>query len=107
MPRSSSLPDRSGGVPARIPDPDPTLKPPGRIKRAWRWWLTKAVIIGGKQNKVFSWLAFYMGLTSVAWWMRFRKQDRLDRTPRPVGETGWNERTEPIHTDPRRVRRPF
>ncbi len=98
--------DVSGGVPARVPDPE-VVPEPGRAKRAWRWWLGKSAIIAAKQNRIFSWLAFYAGLTSVAWWMRFRKQDRLDRTVRPVGESGWRQREEPIHTDPRRVRRPF
>ena len=103
---SGALSDVSGGVPARVPDPE-VLPEPGRVKKAWRWWLGKSVIIAAKQNRIFSWLAFYAGLTSVAWWMRFRKLDRLDRAVRPVGESGWRSREEPIHTDPRRVRRPF
>ncbi len=96
--------DLSGGVPARIPDPDPDDQP-GKVKRAWRWWLGKAAIIGAKQNRVFAWLAYYLGMSSVGLWMRH--QDRIDRTTRPVGDDGWHERTEPIKNDPRRARRPF
>ena len=106
LPAAVAPVDVSGGVPARIPDPEPG-PPPNKVKRAWRWWLGKAAIIGAKQNKVFAWLAFYAGLSPVAWWMRFRKQDRLDRATRPVGDSGWNRREDPIHTDPRRARRPF
>ena len=40
--------DLSGGVPARIPDPDPDDQP-GKVKRAWRWWLGKAAIIGANR----------------------------------------------------------
>ena len=94
----------SGGVPARVPDP-PVLPPPPRHKRLWTWWLGKSVIIARKQNRVFSWLAYFLGMSTVGWWMR--RQDRLDRATRPVGESGWNERDEPMPTDPRRVRRPF
>jgi hypothetical protein len=95
--------DLSGGVPARVPDP-PDPNEVGKIKRAWRWWLGKAAIIGAKQNRVFAWLAFYLGLSGVGFFIR--RQDRLDRATKPVGETGWKVRTEPIHTDPDRVRRP-
>ncbi len=95
--------DYSGGVPARIPDPPPDVEV-GKVKTVWRWWLGKSAIIARKQNKVFAWLAFYLGLSTVGFFIR--RQDRLDRAAKPVGETGWNERTEPIHTDPRRVRRP-
>ena len=76
-------------------------------KRAWRWWMVKSTIIARKQNRVFSWLAFYLGLTWVAWWFKLTKQDRLDRAVRPVGETGWKDREGPIDVDPRRARRPF
>ncbi|MEE2828277.1 MAG: hypothetical protein VX498_03735 [Myxococcota bacterium] len=94
----------SGGVPARIPDP-PDLGPPPGWKRAWQWWLGKSTIIAAKQNRIFSWLAFYCGLSTVGFWIR--RQDRLDRVVRPVGESGWHQRDEPIPTDPRRVKRPF
>ncbi len=98
--------DASGGVPARRPDPpDPADVP--KWRKAWNWWLGKSVIIARKQNTVFSWLAFYAGLTWVAWWFKLTKQDRLDRATAPVGETGWKERERPIDVDPRRARRPF
>ncbi len=95
--------DYSGGVPARIPDPPPEPEK-GRIKKAWAWWLTKAAVIAKKQNRVFAWLAFYMGLSGVGLFMR--RKDKLDRDTKPVGETGWHVRTDPIHTDIDRVRRP-
>jgi len=95
----------SGGVPARVPDP-PVLPEPPLYKRWWRWWLTKAVVIGAKQNRIFSWMAFYVGLGPVAWVMRKQGQDRLDRATRPVGDSGWNTREQPIHVDPDRIRRP-
>jgi hypothetical protein len=98
------LADPSGGVPARQPTQD-ELPEVGKVKRAWRWWLGKAAIIGAKQNKVFAWLAFWLGLTPVGVFMR--RGDRLDRTPRPIGDSEWKDRTDPIHTDPRRARRPF
>ncbi len=95
-----------GGVPARRPDPPVEGKVPG-YKRAWRWWLGKSVIIARKQNSVFSWLAYYGGLSSVAFWFRLTRQDRLDRKVVPVGESGWKERERPVQTDPRAARRPF
>ncbi|HCP47724.1 MAG TPA: hypothetical protein DIU15_16905, partial [Deltaproteobacteria bacterium] len=91
--------------PARVPDP-PVLPDPPLYKRWWRWWLTKAVVIGAKQNRVFAWMAFYVGLGPVAWMMRKKNMDRLDRATRPVGETGWRVREQPIHVDPDRIRRP-
>ncbi len=99
-------PDPSGGVPARRPDPPDPATVPG-WRKAWNWWLGKSAVIAGKQNTVFSWLAYYAGLSWVGWWFRVTKQDRLDRATRPVGESGWNEREGPIDTDPRRIRRPF
>jgi hypothetical protein len=97
-------PSPSGGVPARAPDlPEASARP--RHKRLWAWWLTKAVKIAAKQNAVLSWLAYYLGMSTVGLWMR--KQDRLDRAVRPVGDSAWHPREEPIHTEPRRVRRPF
>ena len=62
-------------------------------------------MIARKQNAALSWLAFYLGMSSVGFYIR--RQDRLDRAVRPVGETGWNPREDPIHTDRRRVKRPF
>ncbi len=98
--------DYSGGVPARRPDPPDEGTVPG-YKRAWRWWLGKSAIIARKQNRVFSWFAFQLGMRWVGLWFRWTKQDRLDRTTKPVGETGWKEREGPIHTEVRRIRRPF
>jgi hypothetical protein len=98
--------DHSGGVPARRPDPPDEGDVPG-YKRAWRWWLVKSTVIARKQNTVFSWLAYYLGMSWVGWWFRFTKQDRLDRATLPVGESGWKDREGPIQTDPDRVRRPF
>ncbi len=103
---TTSRPDHSGGVPARVPDPPPEGDVPG-YKRAWRWWLTKAVVIGAKQNRVFAWLAYYGGLSWVGYWFRWTKQDRLDRAVKPVGESGWQARDKPIDTDPRSAKRPF
>ncbi len=93
----------SGGVPARVPDPIPdgTVMP---WTRFWRWWLPKAGVIAGKQNRALAWLTFHLGLRPVAVFMR--KQDRLDRATKPVGETGWKEREDPIHVDPDRIQRP-
>jgi|GEM_PF-1617818 len=99
-------PRPDGGVPARRPDPPDEGPVPG-YKRAWRWWLTKSVVIARKQNSVFSWLAYYGGLSMVAFWFRITKQDRLDRAVMPVGETGWKERDRPMATDLRSARRPF
>ncbi len=93
----------AGGTPARVPDPEP----PGSVpvyKRFWRWWLPKAGRIAGVQNRALAWLTFHLGLRPVAFFMR--RQDRLDRATRPVGETGWHVRTDPIHVDPARIRRP-
>lgn len=94
----------AGGVPARAPDPIPLSDLP-RHKRLWAWWLTKAVKIAFKQNAILSWLAYYLGMSTVGLWMR--KQDRLDRGVRPAGDSAWHLREQPIHTDRRRVRRPF
>ena len=93
----------SGGVPARRPDPPPP--PSNKVKQAWRWWLGKAAKIAVKQDRVFAWLAYYVGMGPVGLWLR--RQDRLDRTPRPSGESAWNERDAPIATDPMRIKRPF
>ena len=98
--------DLSGGVPARRPDP-PQAEDVPSWKRAWTWWLGKSAVIARKQNSVFAWLAYYLGMSWVGWWFRWTKQDRLDRTVAPVGETGWKEREGPIEVDPRRARRPF
>ena len=92
----------NGGVPARIPDPIVETVP--FYKRFWRWWLPKAGRIAGVQNRALSWLTFQLGLRPVGIFMR--RKDELDRSPRPVGESGWNERTDPIHTEPDRIRRP-
>lgn len=97
-------PSLSGGVPARVPDPPEVGKLPPH-KRFWAWWLPKAGRIALKQNAALSWLAYYLGMSTVGFWMR--KQDRLDRAVRPAGESAWNLREDPIHTDRRRVRRPF
>ncbi len=91
-----------GGVPARIPDPVAEYVP--FYKRFWRWWLPKAGRIAGVQNRALSWLTFHLGLRPVG--LIMRKKDELDRAPRPVGATGWHVRTDPIHTDPDRIRRP-
>jgi hypothetical protein len=108
MPKSkteSVAPPRlSGGVPARIPDPPPVRKLPPH-KRFWAWWLPKAGRIALKQNTILSWLAYYLGMSSVGLWMR--KQDRLDRAVRPSGESAWHTRETEGSTDPRRARRPF
>ena len=101
---SGPSPATPGGVAARLPDPIPVSELP-RHKRLWAWWLTKAVKIAYKQNAVLSWLAYYLGMSTVGVWMR--KQDRLDRTPRPVGESAWHPREAPIQTDRRRARKPF
>ncbi|MCO4771555.1 MAG: hypothetical protein KDA24_16095 [Deltaproteobacteria bacterium] len=93
----------SGGVPARVPDPVPEGPVPF-YTRFWRWWLPKAGVIAGKQNAVLAWLTYHLGLRPVAVFMR--RQDRLDRVTKPVGETGWHEREDPIHVDPDRIRRP-
>lgn len=98
--------DLSGGVPARRPDVEPEGHVP-KYKQAWRWWLGKSTIIARKQNRVFSWLAYHLGMRWVGLYFRWTKQDRLDRAVQPVGETGWKEREGPIQTDPRRARRPF
>ena len=100
------LADHTGGVPARQPEPH-ELPEVGKVKRAWRWWLTKAAKIATVQNRVFAWMTFYLGLWPVALWFKIRRQDRLDRNPRPIGASGWNKRTDPIHTEIDRVRRPF
>ena len=92
-----------GGVPARVPDPEPEGSLPPWVV-FWRWWLPKSARIAGVQNRVLAWLTFHLGLRPVAFFLR--RQDRLDRTTRPVGETGWHERTDPIHVDPDRIRRP-
>lgn len=93
----------NGGVPARIPDPPVNEKVPF-YKRFWRWWLPKAGRIAGVQNRALSWLTYQLGLRPVGIFMR--KKDELDRAPRPVGDTGWSVREDPIHTDPQRIRRP-
>jgi len=93
----------SGGVPARRPDPPPP--PTNRVKRAWAWWLTKAARIAIKQNRVFAWLAYYVGMGPVGLWLR--RQDRIDRAPRPASPSAWHEREDPIHVDPMRIKRPF
>ena len=98
--------DASGGVPARVPDPGPPEVVP-KWKAAWRWWLGKSAIIVRKQNRVIAWLAYWIGVGPVAWVMRLRGEDRLDRKTRPVGATGWHKRDEPIPIDPQRIRRPF
>ena len=99
-------PPLSGRVPARRPDP-PEEGPVPFYKRLWRWWLPRSGRIAAVQNRLLSTLAFWVGLTPVALWMRWTKQDRLDRTTRPVGASGWNAPEGPIHTDPDRIRRPF
>jgi hypothetical protein len=101
----ASSPSLCGGVPARVPDP-PQLPDPPFYKRWWTWWLGKSVIIAGKQNRILSWMAFYVGLGPVALWLRWTGQDRIDRVVRPIGESGWNTREQPIATDPDRIRRP-
>ena len=103
---SDSGPDTAtpGGVAARLPTPTPTSEL-ARHKRLWAWWLTKAVRIAFKQNAVLSWLAYYLGMSTVGFWMR--KQDRLDRAPRSVGDSAWHTREAPIQTDRRRARKPF
>ena len=73
-------------------------------KRFWRWWLPKAGRIAGVQNRALAWLTYHLGLRPVAVFMR--RQDRLDRAKKPVGETGWHVREDPIHVDPDRIRRP-
>ena len=93
----------NGGVPARVPDP-PVNEHVPFYKRFWRWWLPKAGRIAGVQNRGLSWLTFQLGLRPVG--LVMRRRDTLDRTPRAVGATGWNVRTDPIHTDPDRIRRP-
>jgi hypothetical protein len=98
--------DPSGAVPARVADPLPTGATP-RWRRAWRWWLGKSALIIRRQNRVIGLLGYYLGLGPVALFMRWRGEDHLDRARKPVGGTGWHERTEPIATDPMRIRRPF
>lgn len=93
----------SGGVPARIPDPVPEGPLPF-YKRFWRWWLPKAGRIAGVQNRVLAWLTFHLGMRPVG--LVMRRQDRLDRSTKPVGESGWIPREDPIHVDPDRIRRP-
>jgi len=105
VPAEAPTASLSGGVPARAPDP-PDLSRRPFYKRWWTWWLGKSTIIAGKQNRLFSWLAYYVGLGPVAMWLRWTGQDRLDRTVRPVGSSGWNARETPIATDPDRIRRP-
>ncbi len=96
----------SGGVPARAPDlPDPETVP--RRKRLWRWWLAKAVVIAGKQNRALAWLGYYLGLGPVGWWMKRFGKSQLDRALHPSSEMGWTPRPEPIACDPQRIRRPF
>ena len=103
-PEPSALPaGLSGGVPARRPDPPPPQT--NRVKVAWAWWLTKAAKIAVKQNRVFAWLAYYLGLGSVGLWMR--RQDRLDRRVRSASPSAWHPREEPISVDPLRIKRPF
>tara|TARA_Y100001968_G_scaffold50768_1_gene41578 strand:- start:1013 stop:1342 length:330 start_codon:yes stop_codon:yes gene_type:complete len=101
----SIAPLLSGGVEARVPDP-PVLPEPPAWRRWWSWWLGKSVIIAGKQNRILCWMAFYCGIAPVALWLRWTGQDRIDRQVRPVGESGWNPREQPIAVDPDRVRRP-
>ncbi len=93
----------SGGVPARRPEPPPP--PSNKVKRAWRWWLGKAAKIAVKQNRVFAWLAYYVGMGPVG--LRLRREDRLDRSVKPVGDSAWHGRDGPIATDPMRIKRPF
>jgi hypothetical protein len=95
-----------GGFPARRADPEDPASVPAYL-RAWRWWMAKVPNIVRIQNKVFAWLAFHLGLVWVATWFRITRQDRLDRTTRPIGATGWHPRDKPIDTDPRAARRPF
>ncbi len=104
-PVESLQPALSGGVPARVPDP-PDLPDPPAYKRWWAWWLGKSLIIIAKQNRILAWLAYYIGLAPVALWMRWTKQDRIDRAIRAIGDTGWKPREHPIDIDPERVRRP-
>lgn len=96
--------DLSGGVPARAPDPVP-VESLSAYKRFWAWWLPKAARIAFKQNAVISWLAYYLGMSGVGLWMR--RQDRLDRAPRPAAPSAWTKRTEPMKNTPRSARRPF
>ena len=77
----------------------------GKTKQAWAWWMTKVVKIARAQNRVFSWLAYYVGLGPVG--LVLRRQDRLDRARRPAGVSAWHERVEPIAVDPMRIKRPF
>jgi hypothetical protein len=93
----------SGGVPARRPDPPPPET--NKVKQAWAWWLTKAVKIGAKQNRVFAWLAYFIGMAPVGFWIR--RQDRLDRAQRSASPTAWHPREGPISVDPMRIKRPF
>ena len=97
------VPDYSGGVLARRPDPEPP--PTSRTVRAWRWWLGKSAVIARKQNRVFAWLAYYLGMGPVGLYLR--RGDRLDRAPRPAAPSAWQEREGPIATDPMRIKRPF
>ena len=93
----------SGGVPARVPDPIPEGPVPF-YKRFWRWWLPKAGRIAGVQNRALAWLTFHLGMRPVG--LIIRRQDRLDRATKPVGDSGWIPREDPIHVDPERIRRP-
>lgn len=103
---AEALGPRSGGVPARRPDP-PAEPPPPAWKRAWRWWLGKSKIIAHKQNRGLAFLTFWIGLGPVAWWFRRTGQDPLDRALRPAAPTAFRPRIEPQHVDPQRIRRPF
>ena len=96
-------PHFDGGVPARRPDVDLSVRlPPWTV--FWRWWLPKAGRIAGIQNRALAWMTFQLGLRPVAFFIK--RQDRLDRVARPVGETGWHPRPDPIPTEPQRIRRP-
>jgi hypothetical protein len=67
--------------------------------------MTKAGKIARVQNRVFGWLAYFIGLGPVG--LILRREDRLDRATRPVGASGWHAREESISVDPLRIKRPF